>query len=135
MDKYNVGQVAEVTGVPAKTIRFYEEKGIVSKAKRSENGYRYFTDENLEEIRVIKNARDLGLSLVEIKRLMLGCKDGRCCHTEEENKELIDNHIKMLTERIRQMEELKRRMVRLQKDGPYCCGILHELVISKEKGR
>ena len=48
---------------------------------------------------------------------------------------IIDDYVVKLTERIEQMEKLKKRMLVLQKNGPYCCDVLHQLVISKEKGR
>ena len=135
MKKYSIGEVAKISGVDSKTLRFYEKAGVIKTAKREENGYRYFTEENLEEIKVVKNTRDLGLGLPEIKELMIGCTDGNCKHTAERNQKIIDDYIKKLTERIEQMEKLKKRMLVLQKKGPYCCDVLHQLVISKEKGR
>ena len=131
MKKYSIGEVAKLSEVDSKTLRFYEEKGIIKSANREENGYRYFTEENLEEIKVVKNARDLGLGLTEIKELMIGCTDGNCRHTAERNQKIIDDYINKLTERIEQMEKLKKRMLVLQKNGPYCCDVLHQLVISK----
>jgi MerR family transcriptional regulator, copper efflux regulator len=135
MKKYSIGEMAKISGVDAKTLRFYEEKGVIKPAKREENGYRFFTEDNLEEIKVIKNARELGLGLPEIKELMIGCSDGNCKHTTERNQKIIDGYVEKLTERIEQMEKLRKRMVVLQKKGPYCCDVLHQLVISKEKGR
>ncbi len=135
MKKYSIGEVARLSGVDSKTLRFYEEKGVIKAAERKENGYRYFTEENLEEIKVIKDARELGLGLPEIKELMIGCSDGNCKHTAERNQKIIDDYVEKLTERIEQMEKLKKRMILLQKNGPYCCDVLHQLVISKEKGR
>lgn len=133
MNKYTIGEAAKISGVSAKTLRFYEEKGIIKGAEREENGYRLFNDENIEEIRLIKNARDLGLPLAEIKKLTVGCKDGNCAHTKDYNKKVIDNYIDLLTERIAQMKNLRNRMIRLQKNGPYCCEILHQLVINDRK--
>jgi DNA-binding transcriptional MerR regulator len=133
MKKYTIGEAAKLTGVSAKTLRFYEEKEIIKAAAREENGYRLFDEENIEEIRLIKYARDLGLPLAEIKKLTVGCKDGDCQHTKESNKQVIDNYILMLTERIAQMENLRQRMIRLQKNGPYCCEILHQLVVNDRK--
>ncbi|HSV94962.1 MAG TPA: MerR family transcriptional regulator [Spirochaetia bacterium] len=133
MKKYTIGEVAKITGVPTKTLRFYEEKEIIKAAMREDNGYRLFDEENIEEIKLIKYARDLGLPLVEIKKLTRGCTDGNCEHTKETNKKIIDGYIAALTERITQMQNLKERMVRLQKRGPYCCEILHQLVINDRK--
>jgi MerR family transcriptional regulator, Zn(II)-responsive regulator of zntA len=132
MNKYTIGQVAKITGLPTKTLRFYEEKGVIKGAAREENGYRFFTKENIEEIKLIKYAKDLGLPLADIKELMIGCAGGDCKHTKEHNKKIIDKNIDLLTERIRQMKILKKKLQKIQENGPYCCGILHELAISDE---
>lgn len=134
MEKYTIGEAAKMTGVSAKTLRFYEDKGIIKSAERNEeNGYRLYSKMNIQEIKMVKYARDLGLALGEIKKLMVGCKDGDCEHTKEYNKQVIDNYIRMLTERINQMTNLREKMVRLQKNGPYCCEILHQLIINDRK--
>ena len=85
---------------------------------------------------MIKYARDLGLPLAEIKKLMVGCSDGNCEHSKEHNRQEIENYIDLLSERIKQMTILRQKLVLLQKNGPYCCEILHQLVINdKQKGR
>ena len=133
MSKYSIGQVAVLTGVNTKTIRFYEEDGLIGIAKRSENGYRYYVDKDVDEIRLVKNARDLGLPILEIKRLVKGCSNGDCEHSKEYIQKTIDSYLKILNERVRQMKILKTRLTKLQKTGPYCCGLLHQLTINNEK--
>lgn len=133
MKKYSIGEVARITGLSTKTLRFYEEKDIIKSASREENGYRYFSEENLEEIKLIKYAKDLGLPLSEIKKLMIGCAGGDCNHTKEYNKKVIDDYIELLIERKKQTEILLDRLQKIQKKGPYCCGILHELSINDRK--
>lgn len=135
MNKYSIGQVAKIIGMPAKTIRFYEEQGVIKSADREENGYRYFSEENLEEIRLIKYARDLGLPLAEIKKLTVGCENGNCEHSKKYVQKNIEGYIDLLSKKIKQMENLKLRMQSLLKNGPYCCEILHQLSISDTKGR
>jgi len=133
MNKYAIGEVAKITGLPAKTIRFYEEQGVIGIPSREENGYRYYSEENLEEIKLIKNARDLGLPLSEIKKLIVGCKDGDCKHSREYVQKTIEGYLKLLTERITQMENLRSRLEKLMANGPYCCEILHQLSINEGK--
>jgi MerR family copper efflux transcriptional regulator len=134
MNKYSIGEVSKITGLPAKTLRFYEEKGVINPPKREENGYRYFSEENLEEIKLIKNARDLGLPLTEIKKLVVGCEEKNCKHPEEFIKRTIENYTELLSERIKQMTLLRSKLIKLEKSGPYCCGILHQLSINNCKG-
>ena len=133
MNKYTIGQVAKMTGMSAKTLRLYEEQGVIKSVLREENGYRYFTEENLEEIRLIKYARDLGLPLLEIKRLTVGCENGDCDHSKEYIQKNIERYVNILSERIKQMENLRFRLKELLRDGPYCCGILHQLSINQGK--
>lgn len=133
MNKYSISQVAKITGMPAKTLRFYEEEGVIKSPERSENGYRFFSEENLEEIRLIKYARDLGLPLSEIKKLTVGCENGECQHSKEYTQKNIERYVDLLTERLKQMENLRSRLRNLLKTGPYCCEILHQLSISSGK--
>jgi len=46
---------------------------------------------------------------------------------------VIDDYITKLSEKIEQMENIRQRMVKLQENGPYCCEILHQLVINDRK--
>ena len=56
MRKYEIGETAKITGLPAKTIRFYEEEGVISPALRGENGYRQYPEQSIEELKVLKYA-------------------------------------------------------------------------------
>jgi len=133
MNKYSIGQVSKITGLPAKTIRFYEEQGVIKNAQRAENGYRYFSEENLKEIKLIKGVRDLGLPLAEIKKMVVGCDERGCNHSKEYVKENIERYLELLSRKIAQMEILKSRLRYLLKEGPYCCEILHQLSINQGK--
>jgi DNA-binding transcriptional MerR regulator len=58
-----VGQLARATGVPAKTIRFYEQVGVLPVAERSESRYRQYSRRDVDRLVFIRRARALGLSL------------------------------------------------------------------------
>lgn len=72
-----ISQLAEATGVPAKTIRFYESVGIMPSASRRPNGYREYGDE-LCRLRLVAALRGLGLGLTESGELASLCVGGRC---------------------------------------------------------
>jgi MerR family copper efflux transcriptional regulator len=129
MDHYSIGEVAEKTGLPAKTIRFYEQEGIITSATRSENGYRTYSESALEEIKMLKTARDMGLPLSEIKKLTRGCENGDCRHSKEYIDKSISDYLEILTAKINQMTLLKTKLqdLKLGKNGPYCCNLLHQL--------
>lgn len=65
----NISQVATASGLPAKTIRYYEEIGLI-RPMRSENGYRAFRDSDLHKLAFLGRARSLGFSIEECRALL-----------------------------------------------------------------
>jgi len=66
-----IGQIAEQSGLSVKTIRYYEEIGLLApNVKRSQSGYRLFEPEVLNRLAFVKRAQSLGLSLAEIARIL-----------------------------------------------------------------
>ncbi|AUX92701.1 Cu(I)-responsive transcriptional regulator [Mixta gaviniae] len=66
----NISDVAKKTGLTSKAIRFYEEKGLVTPPLRSENGYRSYTARHLEELTLLRQARQVGFNLDECRELV-----------------------------------------------------------------
>ncbi|HIK19437.1 MAG TPA: heavy metal-responsive transcriptional regulator [Leptolyngbyaceae cyanobacterium M33_DOE_097] len=65
-----IGVIAKASGIPIKTIRYYEEIGLVQAIARTEGGYRLFGTDVLTRLSFIKRAQSLGLSLAEIKEFL-----------------------------------------------------------------
>jgi len=66
-----IGEVASRSGIPVKTIRYYEEIGLLTPTvKRAESGYRLFSSAVLNRLAFIKRSQSLGLSLSEIQELL-----------------------------------------------------------------
>lgn len=132
-----IGRVEKQVGLPAKTIRFYEDIGLIARAKRLENGYRVYDPRQAEELQLIKYARDLGLPIVEIKKLMRGCDAGTCTHTQKYLESEIAAYTRLLDEKITQLKTLKQKLGALRgtiagqnckEKTAYCCNILQQLV-------
>ncbi len=138
MKSYTIGQVSKIVQLPTKTIRFYEEEGVLSPAQRADNGYRMYLETAIEELTLIKRARDLGLPVSEIKKLMKGCESGTCHHTMNEVSTSIDAYTQLLTDKINQFTLLRTKLQTLRdniclntedcKQNSYCCNILRQLV-------
>jgi MerR family copper efflux transcriptional regulator len=64
-----IGELAKLTNTPTSTIRFYESKGLLKPSTRSANGYRQYSQQNLEKLQLIKFSQSLGFSLDEIPML------------------------------------------------------------------
>ena len=84
---FKIGEVSERTGLPVKRIHYYERRGLVEPAGRSEAGYRLYTEEEVAKLEFVKRAKLLGLTLEEIAELVgvaEGCNEGQILpHIEE----------------------------------------------------
>lgn len=86
-----IGDVARRVGLNAKTIRYYEDLGLLSEPERTETGYRVYSEQDEERLRFIKGAKALGLSLGEIKEIVALWGEGvtPCGHVEQLLKEKL----------------------------------------------
>ncbi|MDQ6619706.1 MAG: Cu(I)-responsive transcriptional regulator [Pseudomonadota bacterium] len=66
----NIGSVAERCGISAKTIRYYEDIGLIQRAERRANGYRSYSAIEARELQFIQRARSLGFSVQEVRELL-----------------------------------------------------------------
>jgi MerR family transcriptional regulator, repressor of the yfmOP operon len=72
-DLYRIEQVAELTGLTKRTLRYYEERGLLDPPTRTEGNYRLYTAADVDHIRRVKRIRELlGASLAEIKEMVEG---------------------------------------------------------------
>ena len=71
-----IGEAARLAGVPAKTLRYYEDIGLISPAARTASGYRLYGWRELEQIEFVRRAKLMGLSLEQIRNLVEAAEDG-----------------------------------------------------------
>ena len=96
-----IHELAQQTGVPAKTIRFYESSGLLPRPERAANNYRQYTPADVERLRFIASARTLGLSLDDISEIIAARDKGIApC------KQVLDTIVKRLTEIDRRIADL-----------------------------
>ncbi len=65
-----IGAVARETGVPVRTIRFYESEGVLPAAARTGSGYRMYSESDVRRLRMVRDARLLGLALPDARALV-----------------------------------------------------------------
>lgn len=92
MDGYSISQVAERTGFPPTTLRFYEQSGLVRPA-RTPAGYRTYDDTHIELLSFIGRAKGFGLSLEEITELLSLLDGDECAPVQGRLRDLIDTKI------------------------------------------
>jgi MerR family mercuric resistance operon transcriptional regulator len=75
-----IGRVARSAGLAVDTVRYYEREGLLNKPARTASGYRHYTPDAVARLRFIRQAKDLGFSLAEIKELLaLRVTPGKSC--------------------------------------------------------
>lgn len=125
----NIGAAATQTGLPVKTIRYYEEIGLVTPDRRA-NGYRDFSAACVEQLRLLAQARHLGFSLEECRRLLaLSADEDRASRDvralAQQNLEAVREKIASLTVLEGQLEGL---IAQCHGDDAPDCAILDELM-------
>lgn len=68
--KMQIGEVAELCGLSLRTVRYYEEQGLIEPEARSEGGFRLYTDEQVERLRLIRQMKPLGFTVAEMRELL-----------------------------------------------------------------
>jgi Cu(I)-responsive transcriptional regulator len=125
----NIGSVAEATGLPAKTIRYYESIGLVGPAERSTGNYRLYGEREVATLRFIERARRLGFSLKEVKELLALWHDRQ--RASADVRRLAEVQMRRLDERLAELGEMRRSLehlvARCHGDHRPDCPILDEL--------
>lgn len=67
---HQIGEVAEAVGLSLRTIRYYEEVGVVPPSGRTAGGFRLYTDDDIDRLRLVKQMKPLDFSLEEMRDLL-----------------------------------------------------------------
>ncbi len=124
-----IGEAALRAGVPAKTIRFYEEAGIIKPAARGSNRYRGYSEADVQTLSFVRRARALGFSLKDVASLLeLYSNDRRA---SRDVKRLALKHVSELDRKLKELTAIRNTIAELARrcngnDRPEC-PILDEL--------
>ena len=100
----NIGQVAKSSGIPVKTIRYYEEIGFI-RPDRDANGYRNFDDKDLHKLAFIGRARSLGFTIEECRALLALYEDQS--RASADVKRLAMDHLKDIDAKIAALKSMR----------------------------
>lgn len=124
----NIGEVAERSGLPPKTIRYYEDIGLV-RPQRSGNGYRAFRETDLHKLAFLGRARALGFS-IEDCRTLLGLYEDESRESAQV-KAVAEEHLSAIDAKIAQLQSMRATLSHLVRschgDDRPDCPILSDL--------
>ena len=124
----NIGEVADRSGIPPKTIRYYEDIGLV-RPQRSENGYRAFRETDLHKLAFLGRARALGFS-IEDCRTLLGLYEDESRESAQV-KAVAEEHLTAIDDKIAQLQSMRETLSHLVRschgDDRPDCPILSDL--------
>jgi MerR family transcriptional regulator, copper efflux regulator len=125
----NIGEVAVKSGVPAKTIRYYEDVGLIPPARRTESGYRDYDDRDLATLRFVQRSRSLGFSVKDVGALLALWHDN--ARASAEVKALAADHVSEIDRKLVELKSMRRTLVDLMErchgDDRPDCPILDDL--------
>ncbi|SDW95767.1 MerR family transcriptional regulator [Paenibacillus sp. CF384] len=129
-DRYKIDDVAKESGLTKRTIRYYEEIGLLPSPERTDGGTRLYTRMHIERLKQIINARDvLGFSLQEIidfvaiREQLMQHRDAyrQTEEAEQKRKQLvevghtIDKQMQMIDHKLEKMKEFREELVKIKK--------------------
>ena len=107
---YTIGDLSRTVNLTQRTIRYYEEIGLLHSIRRIENGKRVYTDDDLRRLKFISRLKVLGLSLAEMVELE------KIYRQQRNNREIIPKLIVLLDERAAQIDERINQLTTLKKE-------------------
>ncbi len=129
MKNMNIGAAAQASGISAKMIRHYEDIGLIPKVSRTDAGYRRYTEDDVNLLRFVKQARTLGFPTQQISHLIdLWLDQSRA---SAQVKQLAMEHIQELNNKINALQTMKATLEQLAQhchgDNRSDCPILNAL--------
>ena len=106
----NISQIAEKTGLPPKTIRYYEDIGLIT-PDRAANGYRVFTDNHVHKLAFLGHARALGFSIEDCRTLLALYEDDT--RASADVKSIARAHLSQINEKITQLQSMANTLSHL----------------------
>ncbi|SPH25009.1 HTH-type transcriptional regulator HmrR [Defluviimonas aquaemixtae] len=106
----NIGDVARLSGLPAKTIRYYEDIGLVEPL-RSTNGYRAFRQRDLHKLAFLGRARSLGFTIEDCRNLLRLYEDTE--RASADVKRIAEEHLDCIDWKLEELVEMRRTLAHL----------------------
>ena len=115
-DTLKIGEVSTKSGIGIDAIRFYESKGIIKPISRTSKGYRLYNEDAIKIISFVKEAKELGFTLKEIKEFLdIKVKSSTQCSAV---KSKIEKKVEDVKNKIKQLHKMKKVLIKIE---DHCC--------------
>lgn len=126
----NISEVAKKTGLTSKAIRFYEEKGLLTAPLRAGNGYRCYGSKQIEELTLLRQARQVGFTLDECRELVALFNDPKRHSADVKARTL--QKVAEIEKHMQELDGMRQRLLALAEQCPGDegaeCPIINNLV-------
>lgn len=113
---YNICQVIKKLKINKETIRYYEKIGLLKETKRDSNGYRIYTDDDIEILQFILTAKEYDFTLKEIAILLTKVFPKVSGLNQNEITEIVDNKINEINEKIEELSLIRKVLIKVKND-------------------
>lgn len=129
--QFRIGQLAATFDLNPKTIRYYEEIGLLPPASRTANGYRIYGEDDQQRLSFIQQAKEVGLTLDEIGEVLAIRRSGTppCTRVVQ----LIDQKLRAIDEQLRTLADFRQTLADLRESADIVihtdacvCGIIEQ---------
>ena len=107
----NIGIAAQASGLSARIIRYYERIALIPRPARSRAGYRVYAEQDVQQLRFIHHARDLGFSIEQVRTLLSLWRDRS--RLDDEVRALALIYIEALNARITALQAMREAVMHL----------------------
>ncbi|MBO6633461.1 Cu(I)-responsive transcriptional regulator [Parvibaculum sp.] len=133
----NIGEAAARSGVPAKTIRYYEDIALIDSADRTANGYRSYSEDDVHTLRFVARARGLGFTVAQCRDLLALYRDRD--RSSADVKAIAESHMSEIDDKIAGLRAMRETLAVLTRkchgDERPDCPIIEELATGKAAGK
>ncbi len=127
MKTFKIGEISKKAGVSQRTVRYYEEIGLIKPSGRTEGSFRLFTESMVEKIQFIQSMKDLGLSLEDIKAILTIRKENK------RGKDAAERVLGKLSSTHEKIQDRQRRLSQAEREIRKTEALVNECLTCNEK--
>jgi DNA-binding transcriptional MerR regulator len=109
---YRIGEIAQQTGVFIEALRYYEKRCLLNAPPRTEGGFRLYADDVVQQVKFIKQAQSLRLTLDDVQQLLAGRQRRSDVASCRKVRDLLPRRIDDIDARIKELREFRRTLQR-----------------------